>query len=478
MSWGDFYLAQYEKICVVDNTPFMANRRDAKYCSDQCRQKISRGGKPPKGEFIVTSQVLGEPTVESFLPEDAPDPQPVKRSELISTSSDPETAELERDLHAAALKENGIAVEPKAHSYTPTEDLGNGLTLHTIGIDPAKPGDDRTIDVPVHLPGFRGGKAPLAVRKARQTGVSPKTIMKVAKQQAAEKNSAEPEAPLKNVRAGLRERMNARLRAKGLPLIMDKPEVYHFVATGIPQLDSLTANMDVAGIGGLPRKHITEIYGPKGSGKSSLVKAIYKENPDLRILFFDAEGGLTAPPEGIDIVKGNVAENIMTTLIEMVQAQEYDLIILDSVASLVTKKQFEDDPEGKAAMARVFGPLVKRLVAHMQPLGEDGYPSDIPGTAIVFINQFRSTTQSFGLREYTVGGKALEYYASLRLEMRSAKSDYIIRNGKLAGQQVRVKVEKTRFGEKDQEVKYPIMFEQLQVSDEDYIRRLKEMGLR
>lgn len=390
-------MAQYEKICVVDDTPFIAARRDRQTCSPACQKKMQRGVKPPKGEITVVSQTLGEPTEESFIGE----PELVDVFTHASRDPEPNSPEIEE-------------IKPK-----------------------------------------------------------------VAKSRALKKKKSEAQPPeLKNARSDLRERMNARLRAKGLPLIMEKPEVLRFVATGIPQLDALTANMDVAGIGGLPRKHITEIYGPKGAGKSSLVKSIYKENPDLNILFFDAEGGLTAPPEGIDIVKGNVVEDIMTTMIEMVQAQAYDLIILDSVASLVTKKAFEDDPEGKAAMARSFGPMVKRLVAHMQPLREDGYPSEEPGTAIVFINQFRSTTQSFGQMEYTVGGKALEYYASLRLEMRSAKKDYIIRDGKLAGQQVRVKVEKTRFGEKDQEVRYPIMFDELRDFDEFYINRLKEMGLR
>jgi recombination protein RecA len=366
-----------------------------------------------------------------------------------------------------------------------------------VGIDPAEPGSDRSVEQEPPACGLLyccNGAKPAGHEDTHKIAKemmlndssepNPHETMGIKKPKAAKlrplkKKKSEAQPPeLKNARSDLRERMNARLRAKGLPLIMEKPEVYRFVATGIPQLDSLTCNMDVAGIGGLPRKHITEIYGPKGSGKSSLVKSIYKENPGLNILFFDAEGGLTAPPEGIDVVKGTVVEDIMTTMIEMVQAQAYDLIILDSVASLVTKKQFEDDPEGKAAMARAFGPLVKRLVAHMQPLGEDGYPSEEPGAAIVFINQFRSTTQSFGLREYTVGGKALEYYASLRLEMRSAKADYIIRNGKLAGQQVRVKVEKTRWGEKDVEVKYPIMFDELRDFDDFYINRLKEMGLR
>lgn len=281
---------------------------------------------------------------------------------------------------------------------------------------------------------------------------------------------------LKDKMAEIRQRQNARLRAKGLPLVMEGPEVFHFVRTGIKELDAVTSAVDTEGIGGLPRKRITEIFGPKGAGKSSLVKTIMSHNVGLRVLFFDAEGGLVGAPEDLNIVKGNVVEEIMPNLLDALESKDYDLIILDSIASLVTQKQFDDEKEGIAPMARVFGPYVKKLVAHINPL-IGGLPDPDPGTAVVFINQFRSTTQSFGVMEYTVGGKSMEYYASLRLEFRSASKDHIIRNGKLAGQMVRVKVEKTRFGTKNEEFKFPLMFEQLRISNEDYVKRLKELGL-
>jgi RecA/RadA recombinase len=298
-----------------------------------------------------------------------------------------------------------------------------------------------------------------------------------------EKKSSEAEPPtiqvpdsMKDRMAAIRERMNARLRAKGLPLISEHPEVMHFVPTGIGELDALTAGFDLKGSGGLPRKKITEIYGPKGVGKSSLVKTIMKMNPDLKVLFFDAEGGMVGPPENMQIVKGNVVEEIMPLLLDAVESQEYDLIIVDSIASLITRKQYEGDPEGKAAMARSFGPYVKQLVAYLQPL-KDGLPDPAPGTAVVFINQFRSTTQAFGVQEYTVGGKSMEYYASLRLCFRSATTDHIIRNGKIAGQRVRVKVEKTRFGPKLEEFTFPIMFDELRAANENYMDIIRKAGL-
>lgn len=288
-------------------------------------------------------------------------------------------------------------------------------------------------------------------------------------------SEAEPPNPLLQARLDQRARMNARLAAKGLPLISDKPEQFDFVPTGIKELDAVTAKLDRNGVGGFPRKRISEIMGPKGAGKSSLVKTIMTNYPDLKVLFFDAEGGLIGIPEGLQVIKGNIVEDVMPALLDAVESQEFDLIILDSIASLLTRKQFEDDPEGIAAMARAFGPYVKKLVAFLQPL-KDGLPDPAPGTAVVFINQFRSTTKSFGITEYTVGGKAMEYYASLRLVFRSYTKDHIMRNGQIAGQQINVKVEKTRFGEKG-DFRFPLMFDDLRRVNENYMEIVRKAGL-
>jgi RecA/RadA recombinase len=271
------------------------------------------------------------------------------------------------------------------------------------------------------------------------------------------------------------ERMNSRLRAKGLPLILPKDFKDSFVPTGIDGLDNLTRKLDVNNQGGLPRGKITEIAGFKSSGKSSLVKLVHEQHPELKILFLDAEGGLTAPPEGIRVVRGNIVEDIMPLMIESAANQEYDLIILDSVASLVTQKAFDGDSEGMAAVARAFGPQVKRLLAYLQPM-KDGLP-DPAATAAVFINQFRDTTKSFGKVRYTPGGRALEYYASLRLEFSSFMSkDKILRNKQVAGQKINVHVDKSRYGRGD-DFSFPLMYDTLESFDDYYITRLREIGI-
>lgn len=457
-------MATYEKECVIDNVPFTTKRRDKQTCSPACQKKLQR-----QGGMTVISQVLGEPTTDSLVPEDDAAAEPQGTGETVvgfdpgSPEGDKATLVVGDKNPDGSITINHIARGPVADTFLDAHGVEGSVGKVTPAVPIYK---IASVTVPATGETFAVMSEGLPVLE--------KAAPKRAKKSVA---GVEPPIDMATRMSQITQRMNERLRAKGLPLIMEKPMPEYFVPTGIGELDALTAQFDAKGSGGFPRKKITEIYGPKGVGKSSLVKTIMKMNPELRVLFFDAEGGMVAPPANMRVVKGNIVEDIMDILIDSVESQEFDLIIVDSIASLITRKQYDGDPEGKAAMARTFGPYVKKLVAALQPL-KDGLPDPTPGTSVVFINQFRSTTQSFGLMEYTVGGKAMEYYASLRLEFRSAKSDYIFRDKKLAGQQVRVKVEKTRYGPKDVEFKFPIMFADMQDYNEEYIKTLKEMGLR
>lgn len=290
-----------------------------------------------------------------------------------------------------------------------------------------------------------------------------------------------PSTPIDNLQASMPEMdtswiedINNQFAAKGLPLLSDEPEVIHFIHTGIPELDSLTKEFDPEGIGGFPRKRITEAFGPNRSGKSSLVKIIAKNNPDLRIVFFDAEGGFIAPPPNVLVIKENVVEVIGPQIVELLDSGQVDLIVVDSVASLVTQKQYDNDPEGNAAMARALNPEIKRIVAHAIPR-ENGLPTKDKGTALLFINQLRSTVQAFGTREYTTGGNSLPYFASLRLEFRSASADKVIKNGVVVGQNVRVTVKKSRFGPIDTLIKYKMIYGDFQDFDEQYKGKIHEL---
>lgn len=252
--------------------------------------------------------------------------------------------------------------------------------------------------------------------------------------------------------------MNERLRARGLPLLTDQPESISFIETGIPAIDALTGEADDKKVGGFPRKHITELFGPKGSGKTSLMKLIAQNTKGLTVLYIDAENGMIKPPDWIDVNKSTSIETVEGLVFEGVRSGYYDLIIIDSVAVLTSQKEMEAEKDGMMAKPKAMAQFIRRVNAALRPIGADGYPDPSPGTAVVFINQLRDTGNTFGTREYTPGGRSVEYQASLRLELRTAKADLILKDGGAIGQHVRVRVEKSRFGPRDQTTKFKIMY--------------------
>ena len=243
-------------------------------------------------------------------------------------------------------------------------------------------------------------------------------------------------------------KMNARLAAKGLPLIQEKPEATQFIPTGIEAIDGITQEQDPEGKGGIPRKHVTEFFGPSGSGKTSIMKLLVQNTKGLEVLYVDAEGGLTNPPEHIHMMYVSHLESVENAVVEALQSHQYDLIIIDSVAMLTSEKEVEGDKQGMGAKPKAMAQFGRRVNAAVKPIGPDGYPDKNAKTAVVFINQLRDTLNAFGVKEYTPGGRTIEYSASLRLELRSASAEKIKEKvtNKMIGQKIRVSVKKSRFG--------------------------------
>lgn len=259
----------------------------------------------------------------------------------------------------------------------------------------------------------------------------------------------------------LLDRMNERLAAKGLPLLSNsnEQEQIEFVRTGIQEIDELTAPNDVLGWGGLPKGHITEVFGTKGAGKSSLMKQIIKFNEDLRVLYFDVENGLTNPPANVHMSKSTLLENIEAITCDAIDTDAYDLIIIDSVAMMSSQREKDADKAAMMEKAKAMSQFVRRVNSYLR---DDAKKEQAP-TAVVFINQLRDTGNSFGVKEFTPGGRSLEYGASLRMELRSAKADKIMKGAAPVGQKVRVKIEKSRFNGEDvgTTVVFRLMFEDL-----------------
>lgn len=199
------------------------------------------------------------------------------------------------------------------------------------------------------------------------------------------------------------------------------------------------------GAGGLPRGRIVEIYGPEGGGKTTVslhaIASVQKKGGIAA--FIDAEHALDpvyAKKVGVDINNllisqpdyGEQALEIAETLI---RSGAVDIIVIDSVAALVPKKEIEGEM-GDAQMglqARLMSQALRKLTAVVSK----------SKTVLVFINQLREKIGvMFGNPETTPGGRALKFYASVRLDVRAAEK---IKDGDvIVGTRVKVKVVKNK----------------------------------
>jgi len=199
------------------------------------------------------------------------------------------------------------------------------------------------------------------------------------------------------------------------------------------------------GVGGLPRGRVIEIYGPEGGGKTTVsLHAIAEVQKKGGVAaFIDAEHALDpvyAKKLGVDINNllisqpdyGEQALEIAETLI---RSGAIDIIVVDSVAALVPKKEIEGDM-GDAVMgmqARLMSQALRKLTAVISK----------SRTSMIFINQLREKIGvMFGNPETTPGGRALKFYSSVRLDVRSKEK--IKQGDKIIGARIMVKVVKNK----------------------------------
>jgi recombination protein RecA len=213
------------------------------------------------------------------------------------------------------------------------------------------------------------------------------------------------------------------------------------LSTGLPSLDWV-----VLGCGGIPKGRLIELYGPESSGKSTLALhiAALEQRRGGVVVYIDAEYALEpsyAASLGCDmdemwIAQPETGEQALDTAEELLESEAVSLIIVDSVAALVPRAEYEGDI-GKQFMgqqARMMGQACRKLNSKCATTG-------IP---IIFLNQIREKTGVvFGSPEVTPGGKALKFFASVRLDVR--RSD-IKKGDDLIGQTLRIKAFKNKMG--------------------------------
>ena len=219
-----------------------------------------------------------------------------------------------------------------------------------------------------------------------------------------------------------------------------------YQAMNVEAIPTGALGLDIAlGIGGVPRGRIIEIFGPESSGKTTLALHIIAEAQKMNgeAAFIDAEHALDpvyAKHLGVDIdnlivSQPDTGEQALEITESLVRSGALDVIVVDSVAALVPKAEIDGDmgDSHMGLQARLMSQALRKLAGAINK----------SKTVIIFINQLREKIGvMFGNPETTTGGRALKFYASVRLDIR--KIENIKQDGEIVGNRARVKVVKNK----------------------------------
>lgn len=242
---------------------------------------------------------------------------------------------------------------------------------------------------------------------------------------------------------------------KGAVISLGSPTAFEVevVSTGTAEIDK------ILGIGGIPRGRVTEIFGPESSGKTTLALQIIAQAQKAggQAVYIDAEHALDptyAKALGVNIDEVLISqpgcgEEALEIADAFIQSKQVAIVVIDSVAALVPRAELEGEmgQPNMGLMARLMSQALRKLTGNVSRTN----------TVLIFLNQVRDKLGvMFGNPETTTGGRALKFFASIRIETR--RMGDIKRGDEKTGAKTKITVKKNKFAPPFKVAEIPLMF--------------------